>query len=192
MLLLLPTSSLYCFSTMLNLIDSIAGDGCVWTQDQPSSTGLRILPTTPPAWPDQGPSVHGGWDEKPAKFSFFFLAQLHFWALQCAGGHIYCGACTRRHEKACISNCRLLDRTIAQMKFKCIFCDSGGEYIPYCKFFEHRCNTDVVDPKLPEQQMEFAFYGGGYIKTSLLVYSECELPLRPPIFRVSSALTWPN
>ena len=75
------------------------------------------------------------------------------------------------------------------MKFKCIFCDSGGEYIPYSKFFEHRCNTDVVDPKLPEQQMEFAFYGGGYIKTSLLVYSECELPLRPPIFRVSSALT---
>jgi len=75
------------------------------------------------------------------------------------------------------------------MKFKCIFCDSGGEYIPYCKFFEHRCNTGVVDPKLPERQMEFAFYGGGYIKTSLLVYSECELPLRPPIFRVSSALT---
>ena len=127
--------------------------------------------------------------KSPQSFCIFFLAQLHFWALQCAGGHIYCGACTRRHEKACISNCRLLDRTIAQMKFKCIFCDSGGEYIPYCKFFEHRCNTDVVDPKLPEQQMEFAFYGGGYIKTSLLVYSECELPLRPPIFRVSSALT---
>ncbi|XP_039833325.1 uncharacterized protein LOC120694236 [Panicum virgatum] len=109
--------------------------------------------------------------------------QIRGQAYTCAGGHIYCGACTRRHEKACISNCRLLDRTIAQMKFKCIFCDSGGEYIPYCKFFEHRCNTDVVDPKLPEQQMEFAFYGGGCIKTSLLVCSECELPLRPPIFR---------
>ncbi|XP_039820742.1 uncharacterized protein LOC120682795 [Panicum virgatum] len=109
--------------------------------------------------------------------------QIRGQAYTCAGGHIYCGACTRRHEKACISNCRLLDRTIAQMKFKCIFCDSGGEYIPYCKFFEHMCNTDVVDPKLPERQMEFAFYGGGCIKTSLLVCSECELPLRPPIFR---------
>ena len=144
-----------------------------------------------PLRPDQirGQAYTVGEMKSPQSFRFFFLAQLHFWALQCAGGHIYCGACTRRHEKACISNCRLLDRTIAPMKFKCIFCDSGGEYIPYCKFFEHRCNTDVVDPKLPEQQMEFAFYGGGYIKTSLLVYSECELPLRPPIFRVSSALT---
>ncbi|PVH61430.1 hypothetical protein PAHAL_3G034500 [Panicum hallii] len=104
-------------------------------------------------------------------------------AYTCAGGHIYCGACTRRHEKACISKCHLLDRTIAQMEFKCILCDSGGEYVPYGKFFEHRCNTDVVDPKLPERQMEFAFYGRGRIKTSLLVCSECELPLRPPIFR---------
>jgi hypothetical protein len=115
--------------------------------------------------------------------------QIRAQAYTCAGGHIYCGACTRRHEKACISNCRLLDRTIAQMEFKCILCDSGGEYVPYCKFFEHRCNTDVVDPKLPERQMEFAFYGRGRIKTSLLVCSECELPLRPPIFRVTSALT---
>ena len=190
MLLLLPTSSLYCFSTMLNLIDSIAGDGCVWTQDQPSSTGF--IANNPSGLTRSGAKRTRWVRWKARKVFIFFLAQLHFWALQCAGGHIYCGACTRRHEKACISNCRLLDRTIAQMKFKCIFCDSGGEYIPYCKFFEHRCNTGVVDPKLPERQMEFAFYGGGYIKTSLLVYSECELPLRPPIFRVSSALTWPN
>ncbi|PAN36864.1 hypothetical protein PAHAL_7G006200 [Panicum hallii] len=101
----------------------------------------------------------------------------------CAGGHIFCHDCTSRHEKACISYCRLLDGIIAQMKFKCNYCDSGDEYIPYPKFVEHQCNTRV-DPRLMERQIEFVFESGDCIlKTSLLVCSECELPLRPPIFR---------
>jgi len=75
------------------------------------------------------------------------------------------------------------------MKFKCIFCDSGGEYIPYCKFFEHRCNTDVVDPKLPERQMEFAFYGGGISLVTFSFVAPATVGISSTMFAAVSSTT---
>ena len=120
--------------------------------------------------------------------SFFSLAQLHFfWDLQCAGGHIFCRDCTSQHEKACISCCLLLDGIMAQMKFKCNFCDSGN--IPYYGFVGHVCDHPLPR-EVVGQQIESVFALGECTLTAdLLACSECNLPLRPPIFRVRSALT---
>jgi hypothetical protein len=84
----------------------------------------------------------------------------------------------------------LLDGIMAQMKFKCNFCDSGN--ISYFRFLGHVCDHPLPR-EVVGQQIESVFALGECTLTAdLLACSECSLPLRPPIFRVSSALTWPE
>jgi hypothetical protein len=100
---------------------------------------------------------------------------------------LHCRHCHRRRQPPlppADTHCFLLDRIIHQMRFKCNFCDSG--YIPYSKFLVHLCDTT------PAHLMSVFARGECILATSALVCSECGLPLRPPIFRASSALPCPD
>ena len=123
---------------------------------------------------------------------FFFLAQLFLllfplshasWQCrQCVRGQIYCRQCIRLHH--CLaadtrSTCDLLNHIIAQMKFKC----DCNKYIPYCEFLEHQRDCPSAKDSTPPARWKCM------LKTSLLQCSECKVPLRPPIFSVSGALT---
>ncbi|XP_039821308.1 uncharacterized protein LOC120683303 [Panicum virgatum] len=70
---------------------------------------------------------------------------------------------------------------MAQMKFKCNFCDSGN--ISYFRFLGHVCDHPLPR-EVVGQQIESVFALGECTLTAdLLACSECSLPLRPPIFR---------
>ena len=66
------------------------------------------------------------------------------------------------------------------MKFKC----DCNKYIPYCEFLGHQ--RECPSAKYSTHPVRWRKC---ILKTSFLQCSECKVPLRPPIFSVSCALT---
>ncbi|XP_039819223.1 uncharacterized protein LOC120681688 isoform X2 [Panicum virgatum] len=95
---------------------------------------------------------------------------------QCVRGQMYCRQCIRHHH--CLpADTNVLSRIFAQMNFKC----DCKKYIPYFEFLEHRRDCPSAKYSTPPARWKCM------LKTSLLQCSECEAPIRPPIF-----LLWSN
>ncbi|KAG2570149.1 hypothetical protein PVAP13_7KG047099 [Panicum virgatum] len=95
---------------------------------------------------------------------------------QCIRGQMYCRQCIRLHH--CLpADTNVLSRIFAQMNFKC----DCKKYIPYFEFLEHRRDCPSAKYSTPPARWKCM------LKTSLLQCSECEAPIRPPIF-----LLWSN
>ncbi|PVH34675.1 hypothetical protein PAHAL_7G005400 [Panicum hallii] len=94
---------------------------------------------------------------------------------QCVRRQIYCRECIRCHHFLAAdthSACNLLNHIIAQMKFKC----DCNKYIPYCEFVEHRRECPSAKYSTPPARWKCM------LKASVLRCSECEVPIRPPVF----------